>query len=125
VVRPLLLFVPIFVPLGCYCSSDPLVSVVVPVAAGRGRLLDLRGAPHRHLRREGDLYAPRLEVPRLASDLHEAGRVVEVAGVAELQGRHALAGVVARVAHREARREVAALGIPLEKGIPSQFIAGP
>src|SRR5215212_3992943 len=65
-------------------------------SAGRSRrrLLDSVRALHALLGIEGNLYTTRLEVVGLASVLQEAGGVLEVAGVAELDSRRALAGVV-------------------------------
>src|SRR5215217_320070 len=91
-------------------------SGLLPAAVGRGRrrLLNLVRAIHALLGSEGNLYATRLEVVGLASILQEAGGVLEVAGVAELDSRRALAGVVARVLDRVAQGDVPALGLLLD-----------
>src|SRR5215207_6593225 len=85
-------------------------------AAGRRGLLDRVLARRLLLGLEGELDPARLEVVEsvFVRVLDERGAVVEVAGVAELQGRRALAGVVALVGDLEVRLQVLALGFLAE-----------
>jgi hypothetical protein len=65
--------------------------------AGRRGLLDGARTPHRVAAAEADPNTAGLEVVDLAIVLDERRAIVEVARVAELRDRRALAGVVARV----------------------------
>src|SRR5215212_5110655 len=84
--------------------------MIAPLPAGRRGLLDRRGAVRGQRGPEGDLDPAGLEVVGRAGVLDERRPVVEVAGVALLDGRGALAGVVALVGHRVAQRHVATVG---------------
>src|SRR5215204_4614631 len=77
---------------------------------GRRRLLNRARALHRAGRLDRKLYAAGLEVVDLTVVLDERRGVIEVAGVAELDRRRALAGVVALVRDVEANSDVVALG---------------
>src|SRR5215204_6621056 len=77
---------------------------------GRRRLLNRARALHRAGRLDTKLYAAGLEVVDLTVVLDERRGVLEVTGVAELDRRRALAGVVALVRDVEANRGVAAIG---------------
>src|SRR5215217_8959017 len=83
-------------------------------AAGRRGLLDRVLARRLLLGLEGELDPARLEVVELAAILDERGGVVEVTGVAELQGRRTLAGVVTFVGDLEVRLQVLAFGFLAE-----------
>jgi hypothetical protein len=65
------------------------------LAAGRRGLLDRLVAAGQHRRREVERAAIELDVAGLRAVLQEALGVLQVAGIAELQRSHALAGVVA------------------------------
>src|SRR5215208_2774511 len=77
---------------------------------GRRRLLDRAVARHIARGLDTKLDTPGLEVVQLTIVLDERRGVVEVTGVAELDSRRTLAGVVARVRDVEANSDVVALG---------------
>src|SRR5215212_5954720 len=94
-------------------SGARLISLTAPVAAAGGRrgLLDGVRAVHGLLGSKVHLDTARLEVVGLGAEaLHERGGVLEVAGVAELDSRRALEGVVAGVGDIEAYIHIPALG---------------
>src|SRR5215217_4261218 len=94
-------------------SRARLISLTAPVAAAGGRrgLLDGVPAVHGLLGSKIHLDTARLEVVGLAAEaLHERGGVLKVAGVAELDSRRALEGVVAGVGDIEPYIHIPALG---------------
>src|SRR5215212_8706096 len=100
-------------------SGARLIPITAPVAAAGGRrgLLDGVRAVHGLLGSKVHLDAARLEVVGLAAEaLHERGGVLEVAGVAELDSRRALAGVVAGVGDIEPYIHIPALGFLINVG---------
>src|SRR5947209_16236632 len=108
---------PFATPLVCWLTLQP-PAIAAPLPPGRGcrGLLDLLGTRRAQYRRKLERGACLTDVPGVRFVLDDTLRVLLGAGVAELQRRHALVGVVALAGDRPDGRDATgrgAVGEPL------------